>query len=67
MSALSGAYFSEPGDLSGKFGDYLQVWEEEACTKKRHVLDEHRQTQRIPTIDLHWGFSINMPVWLSLV
>lgn len=26
MSALSGADLSQPGDLSRRFGDYLEVW-----------------------------------------
>lgn len=34
MSALSGADLSESGDLSGRFGDYLQVWKEKEALKK---------------------------------
>lgn len=37
MSALSAADFSEPGDLSWRFGDYLQVWEEKVSTERERL------------------------------
>lgn len=37
MPALSRANFSEPGDFSRGFGDYLQVWEFKGSTKREMV------------------------------
>lgn len=39
MSALSGADFSQPGDLCRRFGHYLQVWEQRVNIKRDMVLD----------------------------
>lgn len=38
MSALSGADLSESGDLSRRFGDYLQVWKEKEAEKQRYSM-----------------------------